>query len=152
MVLQTDSESTIRAVSFASKTVHDNLEAKSLAHTPVRLRNSRMDAKTNTVLMDNYAQTDEAKIKFQPKDLLQTEHASLSSVHCQQLITIKAKVTKVSATKKITGNGVKQKANCLLSDPSCTIKVTLWGDKRKERPTNFINYKLQKNTSQINWL
>lgn len=36
----------------------------------------------------------------------------------------------IKAKKKVTiANGVKQKAECFLSDPSGTIKLTLWEDK-----------------------
>ena len=70
------------------------------------------------------------KLKFHFLQNPQTNNiASLSGVHFQQLITIKAKVTNMGATKTVnTSNGVKRKADCYLIDPSGTIKLTLWED------------------------
>ena len=80
--------------------------------------------------MDNKLEISEAKVPFAAKPIPQTNNiASLSGVHYQQLITIKAKATKISASKKVTtSNGVKEKAECYLSDPSGTIKLTMWED------------------------
>lgn len=50
-------------------------------------------------------------------------------MHLQQLITIKAKVTCMGATKTVTtSSGVKQKTDCHLTDLSGTIKLGPWQD------------------------
>lgn len=133
MLLQTGSDSTVRAICFATKK-HDDLKARSSKKSPVKLSNFQMDLKSNTVLMDNKVRIDATKVSFAPKEIPQTNNiASLSGVHFQQLITIKAKVTKISGTKKVTtANGEKCKAECFLSDPSGTITLTLWEDKINE--------------------
>ena len=98
----------------------------------MKLSNFRIqeDGSSKTILMDNRLQIAETKVSFPPKPIPQTNNiASLSGVHFQQLITIKAKVTRMGATKTvITSNGVKRKADCSLTDPSGTIKLTLWED------------------------
>ena len=80
--------------------------------------------------MDNRLQITETEVSFPPKPIPQTNNiASLSGVHFQQLITIKAKVARMGASKMVTtSNGVKRKADCYLTDPSGTIKLTVWED------------------------
>lgn len=77
--------------------------------------------------MDNRLQIAETKVSFPPKPIPQTNNiASLSGVHLQQLITIKAKVTCMGATKTVTtSNGVKRKAECYFTDPSGSITLKL---------------------------
>ena len=98
----------------------------------MKLSNFRIqeDGSSKTILMDNRLQIAETKVSFPLKPIPQTNNiALLSGVHLQQLITIKAKVTRTGATKTVTtSNGVKRKADCYLIDSSGTIKLPLWKD------------------------
>ena len=131
LVVQTADDTNVRAICFSPKK-HTDLQTRSKASSPVKLSNFRIQQHGNskTILMDNKLQIAETKVSFPPKPIPQTNNiASLSGVHFQQLITIKAKVTNMGATKTVnTSNGVKRKADCYLTDPSGTIKLTLWED------------------------
>ena len=100
--------------------------------SPVKLSNFRIQegGSSKTILMNNRLQIAETKVSFPPIPIPQTNNiASLSGVHFQQLITIKAKVTRMGTTKTVTtSNGVKRKADGYLTDPSRIIKLTLWED------------------------
>ena len=76
----------------------------------MKLSNFRIqeDGSLKTIVMNNRLQIAETKVSIPPKPLPQTNNiASLSGVHLQQLITIKAKVTHMGATKMVTtSNGV----------------------------------------------
>ena len=102
LVVQTADDTNIRAICFSPKKQSD-LQTRSKASSPVKLTNFRIqeNGHSKTILMDNRGQVAETKVSFSPKAIPQTDNiASLSGVHLQQVITLKAKVTHMGATKK----------------------------------------------------
>ena len=130
LVIQTKDD-TVRAICFSPKK-HNDLQMKSKASSPVKLANFRIkdDGSPQTILMDNKLELHDTEVDFPVKSIPTTNSiSSLSEVHYQQLITIKGKVVQLSGIKKVnTRNGLKQKTDCYLTDPTGSIKLTLWED------------------------
>lgn len=78
------------------------------------------------VVLDNKVELLDTEVPFTAKPITESNNiASLCAAHHNQLFTIKGKLIQIIGTKKLA-DGVKEKADCYIGDPSGTIKVTLW--------------------------
>ena len=129
MQLQTENN-VVRGVCFSS-TKHSEFQAITDKKSPVKLQNFDIDKKDNTsVLMGAKVRLSEVPVSFAITPLPSTVNlASLTAVNENQLVTLNAKLTQLSGTKRIdTKYGLKKKASAFLIDPYGGLKIDLWED------------------------
>ena len=126
MQLQTE-KNVVCAVCFSSRK-HREFEDIALQKSPVKLTNIEFDKHDKTsVLMGGKVQLHKVSVPFPIKPLPSTVNiASLSAINENQIVTFKAKVVQLSATKRFpTKDGIKEKAEALLVDPHGGIKIVI---------------------------
>lgn len=99
--------------------------------SPVKLENFDIDKNDKrSVLVGAKVRLSEVTVSFAITPLPSTVNlTSLTAVNENQLVTLNAKVTQLSGTKRInTSFGPKKKASAFLVDPHGRIKIDLWED------------------------
>ncbi|XP_028404097.1 uncharacterized protein LOC114526773 [Dendronephthya gigantea] len=135
MTLQT-SDGSMNAVCFSPEK-RSVLQKFQTEKSPVKITTFRTSSKygKEDVVIDKATKITpvEKNIGFEHRDLAPsfvTSLASLNQVSAEQLVTVKAKVAKVSGSKKISSqrisSGHLKKQEIVIADPTTSMKLILW--------------------------